>query len=443
MSSIIDHYASTFSSAAPHLPGADINWLQTLRRDALDTFTDVGFPTPRDEAWKYTRVSSIEKHAFTLPQPASESQSSLTHLNALPLDCHRLVFVNGVFDRSVSNIDATPSGVTVLSLSEAIRLNPEVLEPHLSHYADSSANGFAALNTALFSEGAFVHLSPGTTGDKPIVLLFVSEPGQHEVCAHPRILVVAEERSSAQIVEHYCGDNEAIYFNNAVTEIYLAPKAHIGHYKLQDEGRKSFHIATLQVAQARDTHFTSHSVSLGGQLVRNDINSSLDDENTICELNGLFMATGRQHIDYHTRIDHRKPFGVSREYYKGVLDGRGRGVFNGRVYVHPDAQKTDAEQYNNNLLLSRNAEIDTKPQLEIFADDVKCAHGATVGQLDEDMVFYLRARGLSESVARGLLTFGFASDVLQRMSLVPLRELLQRQLVNWLPNSDQVREIVK
>lgn len=441
MSSAIEHYASTFESVAPRLPGAGIGWLKKLRRDALEIFTDVGFPTPRNEDWKYTRVNSIEKRAFVLGQTLAPISCPQPY-HSLDLDGQRLVFVNGVFDLSASETNVCP-GVTLKTLSDAVRQNPDDLEPHLSRYASVAASGFSALNTALLGEGAYVHLSPGTRLEKPIVLQFISEPGSEEMCVHPRILIVAGENSQASIVEHYCGTDEAIYFNNVVTEISLRPGACLEHYKLQSEGRKSFHVATLQVAQERGSKFISHSVSLGGQLVRNDINSVLNDEGAVCELNGLYMANGRQHVDYHTRIDHSKPAGTSREHYKGVLDGRGRGVFNGRVYVHPDAQKTDAEQYNNNLLLSRDAEIDTKPQLEIYADDVKCAHGATVGQLDEDMIFYLRARGIPENAARGLLTYGFASDVLQRMSLAGVREALDQRLVDWLPNAAQVREIVR
>ena len=369
--------------------------------------------------------------------------SNRPHRHALALDCHRLVFVNGIFEPATSHTDPLPTGVTVSSLSAAIRHDHTALETHLSRYTDVGANGFLALNTALLGEGAYIHLSARTRLEKPIVLSFVSAPGGQAMCTQPRILVVAEPGSEARIVEHFQGSDESTYFNNVVTEICLGRGARLEHYKLQSEGQKSFHVSTLQVTQGRESRFTSHSISLGGQLVRNDINCGLDDEETVCELNGLYLATGRQHVDYHTRIDHAKPAGTSREYYKGVLDGRGRGVFNGRVYVHPDAQKTDAEQFNNNLLLSRHAEVDTKPQLEIFADDVKCAHGATVGQLDDDMIFYLRTRGLAESAARGLLTYGFASDVLQRMSLVPLRETLQDKLMDWLPNSDQVREIIQ
>lgn len=442
MVSAIEHYTTTFSSVAPQLPGSGIAWLKDLRYEAMDTFARVGFPTPRNEDWKYTRISAIEKRAFSLTRQNSRPKLDWQQHDTLALDGYRLVFVNGVFNPQASSQDDMLSGITVSSLGEAIHTNAEALRPHLSRHVEAPTSGFSALNTALIGEGAYIHIPKGVRVEKPIVLLFVSVPSEQEICTHPRILIVADEDSDTRVIEQYCGSNEIVYFNNSVTEAYVGRGASLEHYKLQSEGRKAFHIATFEVVQARGSRFTSHSVSLGGQLVRNDINCSLNDEEAVCELNGLFMATARQHVDYHTRIDHAKPLGTSREFYKGVLDGHGRGVFNGRVYVHPDAQKTDTEQYNNNLLLSRNAEIDTKPQLEIFADDVKCAHGATVGQLDDDMIFYLRARGIPQNTARGLLTYGFASDVLNRMSLTPLRQAIQQQVLDWLPNSAKVREIV-
>jgi len=442
MVSSIEHYTSTFSCVAAKLPGADISWMKEMRQEAMDAFTNVGFPTPRNEDWKYTRINPIEKRPFKLTQLHPQDQIDWQRHNTLELDCHRLVFINGMFNPQASCKDSLPGGITVTSLDKAIYTDPNVVRPHLSRYVDATTSGFSALNTALMGEGAFIHIPKGAQIDKPILVLFVTVAREQEICAHPRILIVADEDSSTRVIEQYSGSNDIVYFNNCVTEAYVGRGAKLEHYKIQNEGAKSFHVSTCEVAQARESQFTSHSISLGGQLVRNDINCVLNDEAAVSELNGLFMATGRQHVDNHTRIDHAKPAGISREYYKGILAGGGRGVFNGRVYVHPDAQKTDAEQYNNNLLLSRNAEIDTKPQLEIFADDVKCAHGATVGQLDDNMVFYLRARGIPESTARGLLTYGFASDVLQKMSVAPIRRAIQEQVLDWLPDSEQVRKIV-
>ncbi len=254
--------------------------------------------------------------------------------------------------------------------------------------------------------------------------------------------MVADENSQAHVIESYVSLGGGSYFSNAVTEVVLGQNASIEHYKLQEESTNAFHVATLQTHQGRDSRFVSHSVSFGGQLTRNDIRAVLSAEGTDCTLNGLFMVDGRQHVDFHTTVEHSQPHGTSQEYYKGILDGRSRGVFNGRVHVHPGAQKTDATQSNKNLLLSRNAEVDTKPELEIYADDVKCSHGATVGQLDPDALFYLRARGIDEGSARGLLTYGFAQDIIDRMPIQHVRERLEQALVARVPDSDHVKEIL-
>ncbi len=439
----VEHYLSEFSSLEPHLPGRNLPWVREARERALEAFTRIGFPTPREEDWKYTRVTPIEKRSFrtAVGENVVVAPDDLDRHRVPGLDAHRLAFVDGRYCAPLSSVQ-TPRGVTVTSLAAALTETPDALEPHLGRYASITASGFSALNTAFLGEGAFVHIDADARIDEPVLLLFISTGRTDEVCAQPRALIIAERGSQATVIEQYVCVGETSYFNNAITEVALGPNSGLEHYKLQEESGKAFHISTLQVYQGRDSRFTSHSVSLGGALVRNDINSVLDAEGAECELNGLYLATGRQHVDFHTRIDHRKPHGTSREFYNGVLAGRSRGVFNGRVYVHPHAQKTDAEQVNNNLLLSRDAEIDTKPQLEIFADDVKCSHGATVGQLDEDMVFYLRSRGITESAARGLLTYGFASDVIQRMSLAAVRAKLEEQLIAWLPNPEQVKEIV-
>jgi Fe-S cluster assembly protein SufD len=255
--------------------------------------------------------------------------------------------------------------------------------------------------------------------------------------------VVAEPGSEAAVIESYACLFDGCYFTNALTEIAVMEDAQVDHYKLQEESTKAFHVATLQVHQDRDSRFASHSISFGGGLARNDINVVLDAEGAACRLNGLFMVGGRQHVDFHTRIEHAKARGTSEEVYRGILDGRARGVFNGRVKVYPDAQKTDARQSNDNLLLSRDAEIDTKPELEIYADDVKCSHGATVGQLDEQTLFYMRSRGIGENQARGLLTYGFAREILERVSLAPLRDKLTHELLHRMPNAEQIREMVE
>jgi Fe-S cluster assembly protein SufD len=440
----LGHYVNTHETAKGQLPGAKLGWLNDARQQALGQFCELGFPTTRDEDWKYTRVTALQKRQFELPQAVAGDldADTLSGLLVAGLDCHQLVFVNGRYAPTLSSADVGDKSITVLPLSMALDKSPEALETQLGMCAGAPKSGFSALNTAFLGEGAYVHLSADATLDRPLMLLFVSTEEQSDLMTHPRILVVAEARSKAVVIEKYASVGENNYFNNAMTEVILGEEAEVDHYKLQEESHKAFHIATLEVRQARGSRFVSHSVSLGGQLVRSDINSDLG-EHAFCELNGLYMATGRQHMDFHTRIDHTQPHGTSKEFYKGILDGRSRGVFNGRVYVHRDAQKTDAEQSNKNLLLSRNAEIDTKPQLEIYADDVKCAHGATVGQLDENMIFYLRSRGIDATAARSLLTYGFASEVLDAMALVPVKEGLRSQLLEWLPNAEQVRELVQ
>lgn len=438
----VDHYVAEFSALAAGLPGHGVDWLDRSRGGALDAFANTGFPTPRHEDWKYTRLTPIEKRSFKLARAngLDVQSTDVAHLYLGGLDCEQLVFVDGCYVDSLSRRNVVESGTRITTLESAINASSALLESHLGQYADSVAQPFSALNTAFMADGAVIHVKNRGAEQQPIHLIFIAS--SEDVIAHPRILVVAESGSRATVIESYVSLSEGCYFTNALTEIVLMEDAQVDHFKLQEESTKAFHIATLQVHQERASRFASHSISFGGQLVRNDINVVLGAEGADCLLNGLFMAGGRQHMDYHTCIDHAKPNGTSQEIYKGILDGRARGVFNGRVKVHPDAQKTDAHQSNKNLLLSRDAEIDTKPELEIYADDVKCSHGATVGQLDEHTLYYLRSRGIGESQARALLTYGFARDILERVDLVPLKNKLTDELLERMPNAEQIREMV-
>jgi Fe-S cluster assembly protein SufD len=439
----VDHYLAEFSALRARLPGSGLQWLSDTRQGALDRFAGLGFPTPRLEDWRYTRVAPIEKRSFHAALGAAEAPDGAEiERHLLPgLDCQRLVFIDGRYVEALSTRPSGADGVRVASLAHVIESSPELLEQHLGRYADADRHAFAALNTAFMADGAVVHVAAGKSSEHPIHLLFIASG--EEVVSHPRVLVVAEQGSRATVIESYASRTEGCYFTNALTEVALAEGARVEHYKLQEESTKAFHIATLQAHQAHGTHFASHSISFGAQIARNDITVTLDAENTFCVLNGLFMVDGRQHVDFHTLVDHAKPHGSSEETYKGILGGRSRGVFNGRIIVRPDAQKTDAHQSNNNLLLSRDAEIDTKPQLEIYADDVKCSHGATVGQLDEQMLFYLRSRGIGENEARGLLTYGFARDILERVEIAALRDKATNGLLQRMPDADHIREIVQ
>lgn len=375
--------------------------LRRLRESAMTRFTELGFPTLRDEEWRFTNLATLKAVSFEL----GESEES-----------------------PIGNVGKLPKGVIVCSLAEALAKHPELVEPHLARYADYEDHAFVALNTAFLHNGAFVCVSRGTVVENPIDLSFRAPLQASPAVWHRRVLIVMEENSQARIVETYESDEGSSHFTNAVTEIVLAQNAILDHYKVQKESKQAFHIATQQVLQQRSSTFTSHAITLGGGLVRNDVNVVLDGEGCEATVNGLYLAGGRQHVDNHTRIDHAKPRCASHELYKGILDGKAHGVFNGKIYVHQDAQKTDAKQTNKTLLLSDDAVIDTKPQLEIFADDVKCTHGATVGQLAEEAIFYLRSRGIGREEARSLLTFAFANDIIGRIKVEPLRAELEQRL---------------
>jgi Fe-S cluster assembly protein SufD len=441
--SAVDHYLAEFSALRTGLPGNSLEWLNQSRDGALDAFASTGFPTPRNEDWKYTRVTPIEKRSFKFVQGSGidVQAGDVERFRLGDLDCEQLVFVDGRYVDALSRRNVTESGTRITTLESAMNASSQLLENHLGHYAETTGRAFSALNTAFMTDGAVVHTKNSGADQKPIHLLFIAT--REDVISHPRVLVVAEAGSQTTVIESYVSIFDGCYFTNALTEIALMEDAQVDHFKVQEESTKAFHIATLQVHQDRDSRFASHSISFGGQLARNDINIVLDAEGARCTLNGLFMVSGRQHVDFHTRVDHAKANGSSEEVYKGILDGRSRGVFNGRVKVHPDAQKTDAQQSNKNILLSRDAEIDTKPELEIYADDVKCAHGATVGQLDEQTLFYLRSRGIGEDQARGLLTYGFAREILDRVDLAPLRDKLTEELLHRMPNAEQIREMVE
>jgi len=444
MNETIEHYVSEHTSLKGSLPGSELEWLNESRDQAIQSFSSQGFPTLRVEDWKYTSIRPIEKRQFKLSQDADHTVDASTINEYLCKDmaCHLMVFVDGRFSAPLSNFGELPEGIKIKDLSTALQEDTELLKTHLGSAADTSRNGFAAMNMAFMSDGAFINIDNNANIELPIHLMFLSTGQHEEVTSQSRILILTGTSSQAKIIESYHSLEDSVYFNNVTTEIKVGANANIEHYKVQQESTKAFHIATLQVNQQRDSTFTSHSVSLGAQLARNDINSVMGDEGATCNLYGLYVADGRQHTDFHTRIDHAKPHCTSNEFYKGILDGHSRAVFNGQVHVHPDAQKSDAQQANNNLLLSKNAEVDTKPQLEIYADDVTAAHGATVGQLDENMMFYLRSRGIDYNSAHALLVYGFAHSVIEEMSLEPLRKHLEGVLVSRIPNAGQFSDMV-
>jgi Fe-S cluster assembly protein SufD len=440
-----DVYLSEFDRFEKYLAGTERSKVHRLRRKAIDHFATVGFPTLRDEEWRFTSVAPLTRIPFRAAEPAPDGrvrEEFAEELQARGAGC-RLVFVNGRFAPRLSARDALPDG-TLMSLADVFSHQPERVEAYLGRYAGYDQSAFTALNTAFLRDGAFLSLPPGKEIAEPIHLVFISTGADAPAVAHPRNLIVAGRHSRATVVETYLGSAEDVYFTNAVTEIVVGEEAGLDHYKVQREGAQAFHISTQQVQQNRGSRFTSHALNFGGGLVRNDVNAVLDGEGCECTLNGLYLASGRQHVDNHTRIDHARPRCASHELYKGILDGQAHGVFNGKIFVHQDAQKTDAKQTNKTLLLSDQAVINTKPQLEIFADDVKCTHGATVGQLDAEAVFYLRSRGIGAREARDLLTFAFANDIIQRIRPQALRSELDRALLagRQLPESRVTEEAV-
>lgn len=437
-----DTYRASFERFAEGQGRADASWLRARRTAAMARFAERGFPTIRDEAWKYTSVAPIARTAFRTADGVRPRSLASGPLASLLFDGLRAVFVNGRFAPELSALDV-PRGLEVLSLRETRARNPERLEPHLTRQAGEEGNAFTALNTAFVEDGAVVFLAAGAVAERPIHLVFFStNPEGAPTVSHPRCLIVAGPASQARVVESYGGPEGEAYFTNAVTEIVVGENASLDHSKLQRESTAAYHVATITARQERASRFSSHAVSLGAALARNDIEVLLGGEGGECELNGLFMADGKQHTDTHTRIDHAKPHCSSRELYKGVMDGRARGVFNGKIVVRKDSQKTDAYQTNKNLLLSGEALVNSTPQLEIFADDVKCKHGSTTGQLDPTALFYLRSRGIGEAAARSLLTYAFASDLVQRIRVEPLRAQVEAHLRSRLPSAMEIKEAV-
>jgi Fe-S cluster assembly protein SufD len=445
----LDRFHQAFGVLAGTLPGAGLPWLQDARRRAFEQFGALGFPTISQEDWKYTNVSAIEKRPFHFAARRAADQIDTARVGdwSLAGTSHLLVFVNGRYAPGLSRVGRLPGGVFVGSIGEALDVLPDRLEAVISarpaqsaQSAASAANGFAALNAAFFSDGFAVALPPDTAIDEPIHMLFIAD--EPELAVQPFNVVLADPRSRCAIVEHFVNVTAEPYLTNTVTRIEAAEGAVLEHHRVQQEGPKAFHIASIDVVQQRASRFASHVFAFGAALSRTDIGVRLDGEDAHAALNGLYLALGRQHVDHHTRIDHAQPHGTSREYYRGVLDGAARGVFNGRVVVHPGAQKTDTHQANHNLLLSRDAEIDTKPQLEIYADDVKCTHGATVGQHDENQLFYLRARGIDAPVARALLTYAFARDIVERVGIASLRARLEALLLARTPEGERIKELI-
>jgi Fe-S cluster assembly protein SufD len=403
-------------------------WLGELRSAAFQWVTEHGFPTAKDEAWKYTRVTPILETSFQPAKPGASRGLSDASIEQLIGDYGgpRLVFVNGYFAAEFSVLEALPPDTQVTHFATLLRADSGTLEAPFAHAFRTQPQAFTALNAALAEDGALVQIPAHTTVEEPIHLVFLSDPGATPLMTHPRALVLMGAGSRATLVESHVGSGAEVYLSNSVSEVVLDADAALEHYRVQNESTAAFHVALLSVRQAQGSHFAAHSIALGAALARQEVRIMLEGPDAEVALNGLYLPRGTQHLDNQTTIEHLAPRCTSRELYKGVIDDRGHGIFDGRIIVRPGAMKTDASQTNKNLLLSQLAQANTQPRLEIFADDVKCAHGAAVGQLDEQAVFYLRSRGIPLAAARSLLIYGFVREMLELIHLEPLRAHVER-----------------
>jgi Fe-S cluster assembly protein SufD len=400
--------------------------IQSMRRAAFDRFAALGFPTTKNEDWHFTSVSAIADQEFLLLSSKSGDirRNELEPFGFGAEGWPTIVFVNGRFAPELSDSARLPNGVKAWDLASAWTMAPHLIERigKISSYENAA---FSALNTAFMHDGAVIEIANDTETDRPVHVLYITDATAAKGMMHPRNLIVVGRNAKATVIESYVSTTNAMYLTNAVTEVSLAEGATLRHFKMQREAGRAYHVGTIEVEQARDSHYVSFSLALGAALSRSNIYSTLNGEGSGVTLNGLYMIQDEQVSDHQTQVIHAQPNTFSRELYKGVLDGRSHGVFNGKVYVHPIAQKTDGKQTNKTLLLSPTAHVDTKPQLEIFADDVKCTHGATIGQIDQTALFYLKSRGIENGLARRLLTYAFAADVLETIEVAEIRESLE------------------
>ncbi|CAN5281443.1 Fe-S cluster assembly protein SufD [soil metagenome] len=425
----MQHYIEEFNQIKTGLADTGLPWVQAWREAALQRFVEQGFPTTNNEEWKYTRVDALTRTPFKrMPRvPHTLTLADLKPYLPKDLSSHRVVFVNGYYDAALSAISQLPKEVQCLNLATALTAPPSLaMADYFATLIQNTQPSFTALNQAFMADGLYLEVPENCHIADPIHLLFITTTAADNQAIYPYNFIIAKANSKVKLLETYVAISPNRYFTNALTEIFIAKDAHVSHCKLQQESDKAFHISNTKVQQETASEFHSLAIALGANLARSDIEVALNAPHAHCNLYGLYAGRGQQHLDQHTRIDHLKPQCTSREVYKGVLDDKARGVFNGKVYVHVDAQKTVAEQSNKNLLLSEHAEADTKPQLEIYADDVKCTHGATVGQLDANAVFFLQTRGIDAEAARSLLTYGFINEVLQQEENEFLRQHLQQ-----------------
>ncbi len=422
----LQHYREHFQQVKDALPGRQLPWLAELREQAIADFLQQGFPTRKNEDWKYSSTLPLARQHFQVNETTeSANQLLVPELNLFAGQSHQIVFVDGYFVAALSQIAQLPKNALLTSLTDAIQRYPEQVKQYVQQ-AHQEKQTFSALNTAFMRDGYFLYLPKNCVIEQPVHIIYLTTRGEQFI--NFRNICIAEENSQATIIEHYIGQTAQAYFNNTITRIDAKQSANIKHYKILQEGQAGFHIGTLTIEQQQHSHIHSYSFAFGGAWTRSDTTISFMQEYAQCQLDGLYVMKNAEHIDHHTRVDHYKAHCTSREFYKGILADEARAVFNGKVYVAPNAQKTNADLSNKNLLLSRHAEIDTKPQLEIYADDVRCTHGVAVGQLDAESLFYLQSRGINQADAKQLLVHAFANEIIDRVELTPLRDKLRNML---------------
>ena len=413
-------YLESFNTFEDQLNGEKNTPFHQIRKNAISKFSDIGFPSLRVEEWRYTDISSLLKHRFPLTKTGAYHKLDLNKYGFAGLETSLLVFVNGQFSEDLSKIQINFPGLIIDNLANVLNKNLPEVENYLSKYAQFNDETFTALNTAFATEGVFIFVPTNVEIDIPIHILNISDSKEPFV-SHPRHLIIAENNSNVKIVESFYGNSDLVYFNNPVSEVVLKENSFVNYTKIQNESEQAYLISNMFVHQERSSNFTANSIDLGGALVRNNLNVKLNDENCETNLYGFYMVNGTQLIDNHTNMDHAKPHCQSNELYKGILADKSKGVFSGAVHVRQNAQKTNAFQKNKNLLLSEDAEINSKPQLKIFADDVRCTHGATIGQLNDEAIFYLQQRGVKKENALSMLRYAFAADVFNNISIDSVR----------------------
>lgn len=434
MNSSKDGFVADFETALPGLPGHGLTWLESMRRGGIEQFRDLGLPHAKVEDWKYTRLRPLEDTVFR-PVTEQDGAAAVDHIPTMFANAEtpRIVFVNGCLRADLSRLDGLPEGITVESLSGAMARDPEWVGAYLGRIGRMEQKPLLALNTAMMNSGAVIHVAKGVHVAEPIELVFVAGLNDGPVAYYPRNLIVMEEGSQATVINHHAGLGVGAYFANSVTEIDIGDNARLNHYRVQTENMEATHLGSMHVRVGRDATYETFCMSAGGRLSRTEAFVRLEGTGAHCGLNGAYLMKGREHCDNTTVIEHMVPHTTCREVFKGVLDDESRGVFQGKIVVHKDAQKTDGHQLSKTLLLSDSAEMDAKPELEIYADDVKCSHGATTGQLDNAALFYMRSRGIPDALARNLLVQSFVAEALDEISDTTVREAMADLVMHRLP----------